>query len=541
MGRKRTAGVEWRNGKAYARVRLGRGMRPRFLMPTCTTDGAAEARANLIGELVDKLIGIGRSDLAARTAEEVAAASTEKAALAFRVAVDGICNASYVDKKSLSFEITFAEFAKKWTSGELSVLWPDIVPEKDWSADIGRLKNYINPIVGDVPIGVFRLEHAHEVMRRLPEGLSRATRRHTQQTIGRIMNLAVYPAALISASPIPKGFLVRLGKGKAKSFLYPDEEARLLGTTAVPLAHRVLYGVMAREGPRVGDFLGTPKKGTKGCTWATFDLSAGILINDWNKTDDPRSWRMSADVIEALKLWKDNFHPNAARSDFVFVNEAGVRLNPAHLATEFRAHLKLAGVDRAELFERSEMRLAIRTHDLRATFITLSLAGGKSERWVMARTGHTSSAMLSRYDRAARTAREAGMTSLHSMVECIPELKALRDADNAPKADPLGELAPQWPLDLLNGFDGPQNDVEDSPSLPFAAHFFDLGSTAERHAGSSPAPCTEKPRRNRVGQESGRSGFLEIRRVAVCFGSSEFFLPSRASSKHSCTVGAVSR
>ena len=60
-------------------------------------------------------------------------------------------------------------------------------------------------------------------------------------------------------------------------------------------------------------------------------------------------------------------------------------------------HLRTAGVDRADLFERSKRRMPIRLHDLRATFVTVSLANGKAEQWVSDRTGHRSSQMLALY------------------------------------------------------------------------------------------------------------------------------------------------
>jgi integrase len=58
--------------------------------------------------------------------------------------------------------------------------------------------------------------------------------------------------------------------------------------------------------------------------------------------------------------------------------------NPARA---FRRHLAAAGVDRAELFEKTDLRAPIRLHDLRATFVTLSLAHGATETWVATERG----------------------------------------------------------------------------------------------------------------------------------------------------------
>ncbi|MBX3192081.1 MAG: hypothetical protein KF819_34140, partial [Labilithrix sp.] len=86
--------------------------------------------------------------------------------------------------------------------------------------------------------------------------------------------------------------------------------------------------------------------------------------------------------------------------------------------------LRTAGVDRAELFERSAARQPIRLHDLRATFVTVSLANAKTEQWVTDRTGHKSSQMLSTYTRQARTWAELGLGALQPLDRLLPEMGA---------------------------------------------------------------------------------------------------------------------
>ena len=81
--------------------------------------------------------------------------------------------------------------------------------------------------------------------------------------------------------------------------------------------------------------------------------------------------------------------------------------------------LERVGADRPQLFERSAMRQPIRAHDLRATFITISLATGKTATWVTDRTGHTASAMVNGYRRKARSWQ---LGELGPLDECIPEL-----------------------------------------------------------------------------------------------------------------------
>jgi len=77
---------------------------------------------------------------------------------------------------------------------------------------------------------------------------------------------------------------------------------------------------------------------------------------------------------------------------------------------------------RAELHHDGVNRRKLRVHDLRATFVTLSLANGRTETWVADRTGHRSSQMINRYRRAARSAAELGLGGLVPLDVAIPEL-----------------------------------------------------------------------------------------------------------------------
>ena len=212
--------------------------------------------------------------------------------------------------------------------------------------------------------------------------------------------------------------LPRKGAQKALSFLYPDEDARLLRCPAVPLTSRIAYGFLAREGMRKSEALGL--------TWGDVDLERGIVRLDENKTNDPRAWALDASVAEVLAWWKAE-RTDIAAADRVFVGHFGEPLNTLR-CKRFREQLVRAGVVRPELHEASAVRIPIRVHDLRATFVTLELAAGRNERWVQDRTGHTTNAMLQRYRRAARTVAEIGLGRLGPLASLLPEL-----------ADPLGD------------------------------------------------------------------------------------------------------
>jgi integrase len=168
----------------------------------------------------------------------------------------------------------------------------------------------------------------------------------------------------------------------------------------------MLYGFLAREGLRLGEALGL--------RWADIDLERAAIKLDENKSDDPRAWALSPGVAEALAA----FRPEGAEdTDLVFSG-----LESRRMAEGFRDDLEAAEVGRPELLERTANRQPIRVHDLRATFVTLALANGRSETWVADRTGHKSSVMINRYRRAARTAAELDLGTLLPLNKAVKGL-----------------------------------------------------------------------------------------------------------------------
>ncbi len=81
-------------------------------------------------------------------------------------------------------------------------------------------------------------------------------------------------------------------------------------------------------------------------------------------------------------------------------------------------------------------RMPIRLHDLRATFVTVSLANGKTEQWVSDRTGHRSSQMLALYTRQARQWSELELGALQPMDALLPEMT---EAPPPPRPQPTDE------------------------------------------------------------------------------------------------------
>jgi integrase len=370
------------------RLRCGAGQHPRLRI-RLTDRAAAQVRAEKMAELSSMLVRVGKSREAIVILRH-AAEATSDAEFDDVVGVAHRECGNVESPKPSAVALTFEKAGRSWTSGELHRRYPDHVKLKRSAGTDAKRLEKLYATIGDVPLAAFSLAHAEKAMAALPPNISPATRRQYGQLMARLLKLAVYPLKAVERSPLPSGFLPKGGAKKAKAFLYPAEDATLLACLAIPVTFRLLYGFLAREGARYSE--------AARLTWGDLDLKRGAVTLDVNKTDDPRAWVLTPGVAEALAAHR----PDDSGDDaLVFA-----RAMADKAAVTFREHLRLAGVDRAELFRRSASRIPIRVHDLRGTFVTLSLAEGRSEAWVADRTGHRSSQMINAYRRAARTASE---------------------------------------------------------------------------------------------------------------------------------------
>ncbi len=381
-------------GRFYARVRYGQNEQVEERIPWATSHEETRARAAIIGELADKLVASGRRDLVKGMAREIANATTDRTLAKARKVIEALAlgAASPAQVRGMSFK----DWAELWVTGDLHKRYPDHVPAKDHSDDLSRLKKYIYPVVKHVPLAVFDLGHAELVMSKLP-AMSSANRRHVAQIIGRLMNLAAL-RGLVKTSPIPRGWLPKIGKGKLYSCLFPREESSLLECGGVPEVARLFCGVLDREGMRISELWDSE--------WEQWNLVEGIFTTRKTKTDDPRFWALRPDVATAMRAWKKT---HGTRRPFVGMENLTDKVD---LARAFRSWLKVAGVTREELHVTTEHTGALRAHDMRATFVTMSLAEGRSDTWIRDRTAHKSTSMVDRYRRHARQVAELQMGSL---------------------------------------------------------------------------------------------------------------------------------
>lgn len=394
-------------GRWRVRLRYGAGLRGRFII-TAKSAAAAEAKADRMSKMANELARCGKHAEARAVLEEAGAAVSDADLMEIESVVRELCaeeEGSAPARQAPSGDRTpFREVAELWLSGDLHRRWPDDVPAKSDTSiaqDRGMMA-LINREIGHIPVGKITLDDAERAKAAVPVGRVTGTRRRYALLIRRVMTLAEYPLRLIERSPVPVKFVPAEGRPRAFGFLYPDEDRQLLGCDKVPFDDRIFYGFVDRNGLRVSE--------AARMVWGDIDLQRGTVALDRNKTNNPRTWALAPDVIAALAAYRGN----ATDEDAVFP-----MFVHHHVARRFRSHLVLAGVNRRDLHATTKERRPLRFHDLRATFITLALAMGKTETWVMDRTGHTTSAQLNRYRRQARHAAELNLGWLGDLDECL--------------------------------------------------------------------------------------------------------------------------
>lgn len=395
------------------RLRHGGGKRDYFHIPA-PTEEADNARAVGIAQSLQQMGA--RLSAAGRAPEEVreymqdaAGDSADKAAFARyekRAASLPTAKESGPDRAPL-----FREVAADWLSGKLHQRYrDDVKPIKPKTyAKYQSCLVLINRMIGDKPVDQITLEHAEEVKAAIPEGRTQSTRRAYALVLRKVLSLCEYPLKHIAQSPIPKRFVPPQGKSPAFGFLYPREEEQLLrflvsiknATGGDSFDDAVMYGVLHREGMRASE--------AAMLTVGDIDFESGEITLDENKTDDPRTWAMGHDVALALKLYIGDAGPD----DLVFPNFV-----MRHAAAKFRTYIAQAGIARKELGAGVNRR-AIRLHDARASFITVALAIGMTETWVMDRTGHQSSEMVNKYRRQMRHVKTLGLHWFAPLYDCL--------------------------------------------------------------------------------------------------------------------------
>lgn len=397
--------LEKTKGGWSIQLRFGKGRRKRFTLPAMTEEKARE-RQDLLEQLAS-LLALGEGLDVEAILQAVAVKVTDREfSSAVRAARD--LASGKAPPEAPKGPVTFRDVAELWLSGDLHRRFPDVVRGKG-EHSIAQSRGILNAVFPHLDKDVRQITRA-DVLRAksdaTPPGVSQAQRAHYARHIRLVMALAVAPLELIEQSPVPPKFVPPYGPRRALGFLYPEEDVLLTGASdaVVPYGYRLYYGFLARNGCR-------PSEGLR-LTFGDLDLGRGVLTLDRNKTKVPRAWAMAGDVTAVLRGERER--RGATETDLVFPDVAH-----DDLAERFREHLWDAGVQRRELHAQTSERRPIRVHDLRGSFVTIALAHGANEDWVMRRTGHTTSAMLSRYRRQIEHAREIDLQWYADLGRCL--------------------------------------------------------------------------------------------------------------------------
>ncbi len=425
MSREATGEIRCSSTGEYSTLIRTWTKRETFQLPTCRDPDEAKARSVLLGAVAKRFrlanVNRARGDEALKI---LATASTR--ALEDAVAVCEELLGGKIPVKGAKKAPTFGEVAKAWVDGDLRTAYPDHV-EKLTDAFLDTVRSRLNkailPSLGDRRVDEITRADCDDVMRRLPvpkgkAELSRETRRQYAALINRVLNLAEL-AGHVQRNPLPRGWLPKSGPRKRFPILYPREDLALLACTVVPLAYRVLYGFVHREGVRRGE--------ASALEWRDVDLEHGTVSLDENKTDHPRWWKLSSGVVEALAAWKAARAIEGTRvepKDSVFIDEHDRPLVLDHLAEKIRDHLALAGLTRADLTSKGPNKGPFGTHCFRRSMVTRNLALGTNEDAVRRRTGHKSNELL-KYRQAANAVAELELGDVEPLVLCLPELSPL--------------------------------------------------------------------------------------------------------------------
>jgi integrase len=393
-------------GEAWE-IRVTYGAKLRLSVLFHGTEKQCEFREQAIGVAVAALVKAGHLHEVKRVAKALARAASVDEVQKIVVRAQH----SALHPMTVSRGTTYKDVAELWLGGDLRKRFPDKVRSlnaKSVKDNRSRLEEYIYPQLDTLVMADFKKLHGNSVMAMIPDDVGPVYRRHIAQTMRKVVQYAVEPLGLLEFNPLPRGFLPLIPKGKAKAYLFPDEDAKLVSSKALPLVRRLFWGILNREGFRL----------TEGLTldWADVDMDHGVINLDKNKTSNPRAWKGAVDSMAAFALLKSLGHTRPF-----------AELGTLHHAAEaLREDLTAAGVNRHALHHSSENRTHIRAHDLRATFTTISIANGKTENWIALRTGHTTHAMIEKYRRAAATIAELDLGPLKDMREVVPELRGSR-------------------------------------------------------------------------------------------------------------------
>jgi len=306
------------------------------------------------------------------------------------------------------------ETVNEWTEKKWLPLRKKLFPAS-WTNDKSNFGIYIAGDLGILPMRGLTRDHGRALCRKLDDlVLARTIAEATAQNIWYTATRMTLDAtrsnepgvAVLDANPFAdiEGPTAK-GVDMEKQLLYPDEFIRLVSCEDVPLLYARLYTVAIYTHVREAEELALD--------WNALDLAHGRIhvhqsvdyVRDDGRTAKPtkgrmaRRYRIEAELLPLLEA----MHRESGGKGLLFPEPPTVT-GDYGLAEMLKRHLKVAGVERAELLKRTETTRPIRFQDLRATGVTWRLArgaAGDAPILVQQDAGHKSFQTTEKYIRLA--------------------------------------------------------------------------------------------------------------------------------------------
>ena len=404
----------------YGRDAAGKPQRDRFLIATSDETVAADIEIRMTAA-AHSLAGLQHPKAKELLIEMGRVAGDPKAFRALEGVVSKLVSeaGSSLPVGPASGPSTFRDVVELWTSGKLRERYPERVRTKTATGhrnDLASLSVFF-PVLGDKTIAEIDDDLISRAKRLMPASLDPDSRRLYLVRLRTVFRYARRPLKLIETVPDELEELPPLKKRNLFWFLYPEEEARLCACTKIPLAYRVLYAWLVRNGSRISE--------TLLLDYLHLDLDRGRvrLEAEWTKTGRARFWDLEPDVHAAMRLWRQ-LDGDPKGESRVFHAPRGLQLHKTTVQKRFLYDLLQAGIDRPELHETTKGSRRLRVHDTRSSFCTMARRRGMPDTWIMDRSGHESVTQLEKYARFVRHADEQQLAQWFApMDQAIPELR----------------------------------------------------------------------------------------------------------------------
>jgi integrase len=370
------ATVEWRNGRAYARLWLLDGRRKAIKLTAGISEEKAREAARAIAERVE--------------AGEIIFPADDSAPLPIPPA--GEPGTAWRDRW----------LQERERQGNTSV--------RD---DRQRLRSHVDPVLGDTPIPQLGRADMERLVATLDDKvtggeLAWKTAIHVWALARTMMRDACSSKRLElrcrEDDPTANVRGPDKGEDLARTYLYPAEMAKLLACEAVPVEWRRRYALAAYTLSRAGEL--------RALRWDAVDLEHGVIMFR-QASDRRKSGR--AKGTKTGKVRRVPVETSLRPLLLAMRAESGGAGPVVHIpvskgAESLRKHLALAGITRTELFPPPEGDDSVAAtwapltfHDLRGTGVTWCALRGDEPLVIQQRAGHENFKTTERYLREAET------------------------------------------------------------------------------------------------------------------------------------------